>query len=506
MSKTNFLGHAAIYSLTNGLDQVGSFVMLIIYTSLLPPEEYGAYVLLTCLAETVSMILLVGGFRQTFLTLYQQGETHNDRQRVLVGTYSFFLVAGLLGGTVLALLAGPIWAGLGIEQPSGALSGPVLLRLAFLSVLIDPFCIVPMILLQVRLESRLYLLLSVSRVAARLALCSLLMFGLGLGIGGALLGTVMLNATFATCMAVRELRRGIVWPDRALILDMFRFALPFLPASLCFFVLHQGDRFFLTPWGTEQIGLYELGYKLAQLVAPFTLVPLLAVWNSRMYQVARTPEAPEVFGCVFTWIVSAYMLFGLGVLLFVNEGLALAAKTTYSGAALYTPLILIACTLQTMSSLMDSAFYVRKRTDLKLYVTLAATVVMLLGYSTLIPWLGAVGAALATIVGFAFLMLTNWWTTRQIFPVRYQPGRLLAFFGLLVVAWSIGLMIPMGWVTSPLKFLVWLAVPALSWQLGLISTGEKEYLAHIGQNLLARWRQPGLLVRKMPPHPQADAA
>jgi O-antigen/teichoic acid export membrane protein len=131
---------------------------------------------------------------------------------------------------------------------------------------------------------------------------------------------------------------------------------------------------------------------------------------------------------------------------------------------------------------------------------------MLLAYGTLIPWLGAVGAALATVIGFAVLMLLNWRTTSRIFPVRYEPGRLLALAGLLVLAWVVGLMIPVGWVTSPLKFLVWLTVPALSWQLGLISTGEKEYLAHIGQNLLNRWRRPGLSVRKMPPHPQADAA
>jgi O-antigen/teichoic acid export membrane protein len=486
MKPSNYLGHAAVYSLTNGLMQVGGLVMLTLYTHLLTPQEYGAYALLTRLAETVSMILLVGGFRQAFLTFYQQGDSDLDRQRVLTGTYTFFGVAGTLGGLTLCAFAGPIWDLLGVGEPGGMLSGASLLRLAFVSVLIDPFCIVPLVLFQVRLESRRYFLVSVVRLLLRIVVCTLLMLALGLGVGGALLGTALVNGSFALLMGGRELRRGIAWPGRAQVGEMVRFALPFLPGSLCFFVLHDGDRFFLAPWGTEQIGLYDLGYRFAQLVAAFALVPLVAVWNNRMYDVAKTPEAPVVFGRVFTWILSAYLFVGLGVLLFVDEALAVMAKSSYAGAAFFTPLVLVGCGFQAAASLMDAGFYVRRRTDLKLYVTLAATAVMLAGYATLIPWLGAVGAGLATILGFAFLACVTWLTTRRIFPVRYEPGRLLGLIGLLVLAWGLGRLIPLGWATSPLKGLAWLAVPALAWGLGLISSAEKEYLRGVGRSLAAR--------------------
>jgi O-antigen/teichoic acid export membrane protein len=483
----NYLGHAALYSLTNGLMQVGGLVMLTLYTHLLTPKEYGAFALLSNLAETVSMILLVGGFRQAFLTFYQQGENDLDRQRVLTGTYAFFALAGLVGGLVLCALAGPTCWLLGIDEPGGLLSGPSLLRLAIISVLIDPFCIVPLVLFQVRLESRGYFLVSVIRLALRILVCTTLMLALGLGVGGALLGTALVNGTFALVMGWRELRRGIAWPDRAQVGEMVRFALPFLPASLCFFVLHDGNRFFLAPWGTEQVGLYHLGYKLAQLVAPFTLLPLIAVWNNRMYDVAKTPEAPVVFGRVFTWILAVYLFVGLGLLLFVDEILATLAHESYAGAAYFTPLVLIACGFQAMASLMDAGFYVRRRTDLKLAVTLAATAVMLTGYATLIPRLGALGAVLAGIAGFAFLAGVTWLVTRRLFPVNYEPGRLLAFVGLLILAWGLGRLLPVGWGTAPLKVLAWLAVPGLAWGLGLISPDEKEYLRTIARKLMARF-------------------
>lgn len=489
----NYLGHAAVYGLTNALMQVGGLVMFSLYARLLTPGDLGAFAVLSSLAETVSMFLLVGGFRQAFLTFYQQGESAADRQRVLTGTYALFALAALFGGVTLCLLAGPIWRLLGIGEPAGLLSGPMLLALAFVSVLIDPFCIVPLVLLQVRLESGTYLLVSVVRLALRIVLCTTLMLALGFGVGGALLGTALVNGTFALVMAWRELRPGIVWPERQQVWEMVRFALPFLPASLCFFVLHDGDRFFLAPWGTEQVGLYHVGYKLAQLVAPFTLVPLIAVWNNRMYDAAKSPDAPVVFGRVFTWIMAAYLFVGLGLLLFVDEALALLAQESYAPAAFFTPLVLLGCGFQALASLMDSGFYIRRRTDLKLYVTLTTTVVMLGLYATLIPRWGTVGACLATLSGFAFLALLTWLTTRRIFPVRYEPGRLLALVALLAAAWLVGRFVPVGWATSPLKGLAWLAVPALAWQLGLLSEGEKEYLRGVGRSVAARFgRRPAV--------------
>ena len=74
------------------------------------------------------------------------------------------------------------------------------------------------------------------------------------------------------------------------------FALPFVPSGLGFFLLNNGDRFFLLPCaGERELGLYAFGYKLAAAVPLFGRAPLMMVWSPRTYELARLPEAPAIF-------------------------------------------------------------------------------------------------------------------------------------------------------------------------------------------------------------------
>ncbi len=106
------------------------------------------------------------------------------------------------------------------------------------------------------------------------------------------------------------------------MMGLLRFALPLMPGGLCFFVMNHGDRFFLGYFGPpEEVGVYALGYKIAMTVSIFSLSPLYMVWSARMFGVARLPEAPVVFGKMFTRILSVYVFAGLGVCLFGHEAI-----------------------------------------------------------------------------------------------------------------------------------------------------------------------------------------
>src|SRR5262249_41682588 len=147
---------------------------------------------------------------------------------------------------------------------------------------------------------------------------------------------------------------------------------------------HHGDRFILVRHcPADEVGTYALGYKLALLAQTFSLNPLYMVWAARMYAVARTPEAPQVFGRAFTRILAAYAFVGLGLCLFAGEVVAVLGGPAYARAALVVAPIVLACFCQSASSLMDAGLYVTHRTGLKLAITLATTAVMVLAYLTL---------------------------------------------------------------------------------------------------------------------------
>src|SRR5262249_19810772 len=163
--------------------------------------------------------------------------------------------------------------------------------------------------------------------------------------------------------------------------------------------------------------------KLAMVVRVFSLAPLYMVWSSRMYEVAKTPTAAATFGKVFTRVLAAYLFAGLGLCLFAREVvLVLGGQKFLTAAAVVAPVVL-ACFFQSATTLIDAGLYVRHRTGLKLAVTVAATLVTLACYALFIPPWGAMGAALATLAGFAFLAAATHVVTQRIFYVEYEIGR-----------------------------------------------------------------------------------
>ncbi len=488
MDNQGFFKHAAVYGLAILLAQAGGLVLLPLYTHWLAPSDYGVLEIVGRLAEVVGTVLLFGGFRQALLTFYQQSATETERRHVFGSTLGLILLACLLGGLPVLAFAGPVsqWLGASLTQGQGgaALTAGVL-RLAVLAILLEPLTLVPLALIQARVESTTFVLITLSQLLVRVALCVIFVTWLGWGVAGVLTATALTAAVYGFGLSGRELMRGGALPNAAQLRALLRFALPFVPGGLCFFLLHHGDRFFLLYYHqtAEEVGRYALGYKLGMAVTTFSLTPLYMVWSARMYGVARLSEAPEIFGRVFTRILAAYLFVGLGLCLFQDEVVTAVAAPEYAWAARVVPLIVLACFCQSAASLMDAAFYIRRRTGLKLGITLSATVVMLVLYVLLIRPYGGLGAALATLGGFAFLAVCTCGVTQRIFPVHYEWTRLLAVSALTATLWLVSRALPPGSWMVPAKLTLWLAWPLIVWRLGLATAAEKEYARDLVRQL-----------------------
>jgi O-antigen/teichoic acid export membrane protein len=364
---------------------------------------------------------------------------------------------------------------------------------------LEPLAMMPLALLQARVESIAFVTITISQFVVRVFLCVLFVVVLHWGVAGVFTATAVTCGSYGIGLSLRELLRKGAWPDREHLVGLMRFALPFLPGALGFFILQHGDRFFLLRCrGEAAVGVYGLGYKVALTVATFSVAPLYMVWATRMYKAAEEPNAPQVFGRTFTRIMSAFMLVGLAACLFQDEAVRILGGAAYAGAAAIIAPVVLAGFFQVASALMDAGFYVRRRTGLKLYITLASTVVILVLYVVLIPTYGAMGAALATVGGFAFLAVCTWNMTQRIFRVEYEWGRLADLAGLAVGLWLVSRFLPAaGWAIAA-KGGLWLCWPLLVWMCGLPSSEEKEYAFTAVRQTWARLRGEAAVPAEVP--------
>jgi O-antigen/teichoic acid export membrane protein len=467
MRAKSFLKHASVYGAGNALLQVAGMVLLPVYTRHLTPSDFGALEAVSRLGAVLPVLLLSNGLRQATFNFDRQAENDSERGRA-VGT-ALALAVGLVAVAAAPVMAaaGPIDAWLGIGDVS-------LLRLAFLAALAELLTVVPLAATQARLESSVYVRVLSGLFLAKLGLSVLTVVVLGWGAWGVLAASAATSGAFGVGLTLRELARPGVRPDGATFRAMAAFGLPFVPGGLGFFLLHSGDRFFLLQTaGPAALGVYAVGYRLATLVGTFSRDPLQQVWAARMYDVARAPEAAAVFGRAATRILACYLFLAVGLSLFQDEVTRAVAGPSYAAAAGVVSPVLLAYAFQSAADLMDAGFYVRRRTGRKLAVTLASTAVMLALYAALIPSHGAMGAAIATLGGFAFHAAATWSVSRRVLPVSYEWGRLAAMLGLGLSVAAAGRALPVAVWAVPMKGALWASWPLTLWTAGVVSPVEK---------------------------------
>jgi O-antigen/teichoic acid export membrane protein len=407
------------------------------------------------------------------ITLYNQAKTEKDRREVAASS----LVFGILCITVIGGLA------LTFARSIGELIGvpdPDLMRLGSLVALLDALIMVCLALNQARIEAISYSAVTVLQMFVRIGLIALFVLVFGWGIRGILQASLITSGTFCVLLVASQAWRFGLQLRWKTVLEIAKFSLPFLPAGFCGFLIGSGDQFFLVRNASARdVGLYALGYKLAGMAFVFTRDPLIKVWGARMHQVATAPDAPQTFGRVFSSFVGLYLFVGLGIVLFSAELLALLSDQRYAYAAAYVAPIVLAYFFMGCCDLMDGAFYIRRRTGLKLWLTLGTTAIVVGLYLLLIPKFRGEGAALATLGGFAFRAVITYLVTQRLFPIAYQWGRVAALICMTLALWLVsfcfaGALFPVG----PLvKLALWLLWPAFFWCSGILGYAEKQAFA-----------------------------
>lgn len=466
----SFLAHAFVYGLGGLIVQAASIVLLPLYTHHLEPSDYGLLEILNRVGEVLTICLMAGGIRLAALTFYNQAKSDAERDKTVTSVTLMVVLLLIAGGIATIAFPSYIGAAIGIEDTRLVVFG-------MFAMLLDITIAVPMTLMQARTESLLYSCVSFAMFLFRVIAIIIAVVVFHWGIWGILGATALTSLFFGVVLTWRELARGSIRLDWSRLFAIFRFAAPFIPTGLFFFAFRSADRFLLQKYaGLEAVGIYALGYRIASIVGAFTIAPLHQVWSARMFAAFELPNAASYFGRVFTRMLAAYTLAGMGFVIFADEVIRLLSTDKYFDAAPVVAPMVLAFFFLNAANLMDAAFYVRHRTSLKPWITGSATAVAIGLYLWLVPDYGEMGAAYANLAAFAFLAAATWAISQSVFRVKYERLRLAGMMLSALAIVFLSQVIPWGAWTIPVKLLLWASWPALLWLTGLVSRDEKDML------------------------------
>jgi O-antigen/teichoic acid export membrane protein len=472
-SSHSFLKHAVVYGLGTLLLQAASVVLLPLYTRYLTPADYGILEILNRTGDVLTVFLMANGLVGAAFSFYCQAESDEERAGV-AATVNLVVWTGIAAGLALAI------CGSGLIDTLLRIGDRRLTILGLCASFVQLLPVMPMALMQARVESTAYIVASAVTLLLRLGFIIVAVVIGGWGIWGVLGGTLFASLLAGTVLTVREFRKTGFRPDLSKLPEVLRFAWPFVPGGLCGFIINSGDRFFLLRYaGAEEVGLYSLGYRLATCVGLVSFTPLFKVWSARMYDAYRRPDGAIVVGQMFTRILSAVTFVGLGLCLFQREVLLVFGTSAYANAAtVITPLVVAGLFLNAQV-LLDGAFYVHRCSVYKLGITLFVTALILVLYWLLVPRYHAMGAAIAVLIAFAVYAGVTFLVSQRVFRVRYEPGRLLCVIGSAVL-----LAAPSYWLEHSLltfvgKCVLFALWPIGLWVFGIIRPEEKRYFERL---------------------------
>ncbi|MBQ8717852.1 MAG: lipopolysaccharide biosynthesis protein [Clostridia bacterium] len=411
------------------------FLLIRFYTGVLTDAQYGTADLITNLANLL-IPLACAGLSSGFFRFVAEAQSRNDQRRVFNSGLVLLAVAGLIFLCLSPLLL--LWK---------YFSPYVFLVVLYVLVAnAHYFCTEYIRGLG---NYSLFAIQGLLNTALNIAWNLLLLLPFDMGVTGYVLSIILadlMTTVFvfwrARLWEVLALRRA----DKQLMRDMLRFCLPLIPATVCWWVTSVSDRYMVTYFcGEAANGLYTAAYKIPNLLTICGSI-FIEAWQfsavvenrkrreeeSEQECLQRRRSVTGFFGRIFR---------GYGPLLFIGGGAMIMCSQLFAkilfdpsfyAAWTYIPVLMAATVFSALSNFVGSVYLVEKRANMSLITSAIGAVLNVLLNLILIPAMGAMGAAIATLCAYAALLLIRMINARRYIPFACQPTRLITSCALLV--------------------------------------------------------------------------
>jgi O-antigen/teichoic acid export membrane protein len=247
-----------VYAAMQAGSRVLGFLLLPVYTAVLPVGEYGRLGLLVTIQGAATM-LMTGGLDSAFTRGFFELEEDPEAQTRLIASLWRFTIAVPLA---LALIAGGLLIGLATSGPVFRPSEAVLALLVAATTVGGS--VVPQSLLRAENRLRDYVILTSVGALITPALMLLLVVGLKFGIWGWLSAALCGNVVFFAVAAARVPWRTSQKFDWLRVREALKIGAPLVPHALSLWALQLADRLVLAAIvSAAALGTYSLAGNLA---------------------------------------------------------------------------------------------------------------------------------------------------------------------------------------------------------------------------------------------------
>lgn len=439
----NLFKQTAIYGLATVLPRMLSFLLVRLYTGILPTAEYGEVSIVLSWMVFFNVILSYG--METAFFRFYNSET--DKQNVIATTTIsifwssiFFLFGALIFRSTLAA-----WAQVDVQY----------ITYSIWILVLDALVIVPFSKLRANQRPMMYAAIKIGNVVVNLALNLFFLLVLpqiaqdnpnsfigNLYVENFEIGYIFVSnllASLATFVVLSPdylfLKRNF---DAVLWKKMMKYGLPILVAGIAFAVNEHFDKIllgYLLPdnIAKSEVGAYSACYKLGLFMVLFATAFRLGI-EPFFFSHSGNENAPQTYAMITKYFVILGSLILLGVIVFADIlKFLLLDNKTYWEAMKVVPLIILANFFLGIYNNLSVWYKLTDKTIIGAYISIVGAIVTLVLNYLLIPKFSYYGSAIATISAYGSMMAISYVLGNKHYPIPYDMEKIGAYLGISIV-------------------------------------------------------------------------
>lgn len=430
-----------MYGLATVLPRMLSFLLMPLYTAVLPNAEYGEISVIFAYFVLFNVILAYG-METAFFRFFNKKEA---QQPVLnTSGWSLFFSSSLFLGLALLLQ----------EQVSALIDIPLrYIKIAIWILFLDALVIIPFAWLRAQEKPLKYAMIKVFNVAVNLGLnVFFLLYLEDLSKNSAFFESFYkpdfeISYVFISNLIASGVTLLLMLPfyarlqfsfDSKLWKQMLRYAYPILIAGIAFSINEVSDRIFLDYFlpeaiAKEKIGVYSACYRLAVFMTLFATAFRLGI-EPFFFSHATAKNAKKNYASITKYftIFGALILVSIVVFIDVLKQL-LIQNETYWEAMHIVPLILLANLFLGIYHNLSVWYKITDRTKIGGYISIAGAAVTITLNVVLIPLIGYIASAIATLSAYFIMMLLSYWLGKKYYPIPYDMKSIVGYLSLAII-------------------------------------------------------------------------
>jgi len=418
-NSSRFINQILIYGFGIVLNHGIGFILLPLYSRLMPVEQFGILEILNRTVQIVSLLMLAN-YGITFIRFYREKKDPEYRKLVTsTCMIVIFFVAGLIA-TGTAIFREQL-AMMLFKSPEYSFYF-VLLAIRYFT---DMLFIVPFLYFQATEQPGKYITVSTSKFAILLAFTIWLVYTMEDKVAAVLYAAIITNTIYVATVGTGVFIRSARKIDLGIVVQIFKFTWSFTFLGVYGFIMSNGDRYILNEYcGKAQVGIYSFGYKIGMVLNAIVFSPIIRAWNARMVDVIRGEGGTAHLARLTSYALLIYTTLGFAMSIYSRELVSIVMGERYFLSYQVIPLVIFAYTFWGASLFFDTGIYITKKTYLKTWQGVTAAVSLGL-YFWLIPRYCMMGAAWATVGTYFCFFIVSWYTNTRALPTNYEFGKML---------------------------------------------------------------------------------